>query len=282
MSVTATTWAIEQGRRLKLPVSERMLLIAISERTNGVGFCWPGQKTLADDTGLSARWVQDLAPALERRGLIRIEKVGRSLRYYLVRPNGAYDPAPIPEPASTIKPEPTSGLAVTPYQSPEPSSALIPEPSSAVAVNTGTLHHGYRNPVPLIPEPSSTEPKKEPSKKENQERKEDPPNPPQAGGHEILSPWFAVFWDLYPRKVGKRTAQAAFNAAVNRGNSAEAIVAGLQGYQFHPDPQFQPHPTTWLRGDRWLDEVDSFDPVLRAAGLSPDDFRDRPPGRLLQ
>ena len=85
-------------------------------------------------------------------------------------------------------------------------------------------------------------------------------------------PWFAVFWDLYPRKVGKRTAQAAFNAAVNRGNSAEAIVAGLRGYRFHADTQFQPHPTTWLRGDRWLDEVDSFDPVLRAAGLDPEDF----------
>ena len=27
---------------------------------------------------------------------------------------------------------------------------------------TGTLHHGYRNPVPFIPEPSSTEPKKDP------------------------------------------------------------------------------------------------------------------------
>jgi hypothetical protein len=51
---------------------------------------------------------------------------------------------------------------------------------------------------------------------------------------------------------------------------------------FHADTQFQPHPTTWLRGDRWLDEVDSFDPVLRAAGLRPEDFLDAPPGGLLQ
>ena len=98
----------------------------------------------------------------------------------------------------------------------------------------------------------------------------------------ITPPWFDTFWELYPRKVGKRTAAAAFVAAVNRGNSAEAIVAGLRGYTFHHDPQFQPHPTTWLRGDRWLDEVDSFDPVLRAAGLRPEDFLDAPPGGLLQ
>lgn len=141
-------------------------------------------------------------------------------------------------------------------------------------MDTGTQFRSYRNPVP----PNLR--KNQVRKRTKKERKT--PKPPASRGHEILSPWFAVFWDLYPRKVGKRTAQAAFNAAVNRGNSAEAIVAGLQGYQFHPDPQFQPHPTTWLRGDRWLDEVDSFDPVLRAAGLSPDDFRDRPPGRLLQ
>ena len=109
-----------------------------------------------------------------------MEKRGRLLYYHMVRPNGAYEPA-IPEPASAITPEPTSGLAVTAYQIPEPTSALIPEPTSAFRLDTGNSRQQYRNPVPLIPEVSSAEPKKEP-KKENQERKEDPPNPPQAGG----------------------------------------------------------------------------------------------------
>lgn len=97
----------------------------------------------------------------------------------------------------------------------------------------------------------------------------------------IVETPFEIFWSLYPRKVGKRTAEAAFNAAVNRGNSPEAIVDGLRGQTFAADPQFIPHPTTWLRGDRWLDEVDDFDPVLRAVGLTPEDFRG-PPGGLLQ
>ena len=177
---SGTSWAIDQGRRLGLSVGERILLIALAERANGKGYCWPGQEALALDTGLTARSIRDLAPRLERAGLLRLEKRGRLLYYHMVRPNGAYDPA-IPETASAITPEPTSGLAVTGYQTPEPTSGLTPEPTSGVVSDTGNPRHQYRNSLPLIPEATSAEPKKEP-KKENQERKEDPPNPPKAGG----------------------------------------------------------------------------------------------------
>ena len=140
--------------------------------------------------------------------------------------------------------------------------------------NTGTHFRSHRK---LLP-PNL---RKNQEKRTKKERKT-PPNPPKAGGREILSPLFGQFWDLYPRKVGKRTAEAAFNAAVNRGNKPEAIVAGLRGYTFHHDTQFQPHPTTWLRGDRWLDRGGQLRPVLRATGLRPEDFLDAPKGGLLQ
>ena len=118
---------------------------------------------------------------------------------------------------------------------------------------------------------------------EAERRKEEPPKSPADRGGRVFDPaLFEEFWELYPRKVGKRTAETAFAAAVNRGNEPETIIAGLRAHKFHHDPQFQPHPTTWLRGDRWLDEVDSFDPVLRAVGLRPEDFLDVPPGGLLQ
>jgi hypothetical protein len=69
---------------------------------------------------------------------------------------------------------------------------------------------------------------------------------------------------------------------VNRGHDPADIVAGVERCRFSPETRYQPHPTTWLRADRWLDDEDGFDPVLRAVGLTPEDFLDLPPGGRLQ
>lgn len=78
---------------------------------------------------------------------------------------------------------------------------------------------------------------------------------------------FEEFWRRYPRKVGKGRARGAFDAATRKA-APEAILAGLEAAQFDLDPRYIPHPTTWLHGERWLDEPDG-DPVLIAAGLTP-------------
>lgn len=64
---------------------------------------------------------------------------------------------------------------------------------------------------------------------------------------------FEEFWKLYPRKVGKGKARVAWLKAV-RSASPDVIIAAVQAAQFSPDPEFVPHPSTWLNGERWLDE----------------------------
>ena len=91
---------------------------------------------------------------------------------------------------------------------------------------------------------------------------------------------FEAFWTAYPRKVGKGQARRAFAAAI-RKTTIEAVLAALERAQFNPDPRYQPHPATWLSGERWLDQVDTFDPVLRAAGLTPEDFAETDQPELL-
>jgi hypothetical protein len=64
---------------------------------------------------------------------------------------------------------------------------------------------------------------------------------------------FNDFWTAYPRKIGKRTAEAAFIRACKR-TSAEIVVAAAQRLADDPnlpDPQFIPHATTWLNRDGW-------------------------------
>jgi hypothetical protein len=66
---------------------------------------------------------------------------------------------------------------------------------------------------------------------------------------------FDAFWLIYPRRVGKPKALAAFLKALTRA-SADVILAGAQRLRDDPnrEPQFTPHPTTWLNRDGWEDD----------------------------
>jgi hypothetical protein len=65
---------------------------------------------------------------------------------------------------------------------------------------------------------------------------------------------FDAFWQAYPKRVGKQAAAKAFAAAKKRGATLERIMQGLGRYQWPPDAQFIPHPTTWLNQGRYDDE----------------------------
>lgn len=77
---------------------------------------------------------------------------------------------------------------------------------------------------------------------------------------------FEAFWQIYPRRVGKGQARRAFALALGKVGLS-SLLAALRAYEFDPRERFQPHPATWLNGERWLDEASTHDPVLRAAGV---------------
>ena len=68
---------------------------------------------------------------------------------------------------------------------------------------------------------------------------------------------FEKFWSAYPRKEGKQKARAAFDkVTVSLDVLLEAIEQQKQSAQWSKDGgQYIPHPTTWLNGKRWEDEV---------------------------
>lgn len=65
---------------------------------------------------------------------------------------------------------------------------------------------------------------------------------------------FDQFWTVFPRKVGKRKASAAFAAACRRA-PAERVMEGAKRYAADPNrtDEFTAHPTTWLNRDGWED-----------------------------
>jgi hypothetical protein len=66
---------------------------------------------------------------------------------------------------------------------------------------------------------------------------------------------FDAFWALFPNKVGKPKARAAFPVALRRARGAEAIMAGLQRYiASKPADRQWMNPATFLNQERWDDQ----------------------------
>lgn len=73
--------------------------------------------------------------------------------------------------------------------------------------------------------------------------------------------WFDAFWDLYPRKVNKKKSKEKFLKICKDEKIFNSIMRGLKKQMKSVEWQndggkYIPHPTTWLNGERWLDEVD--------------------------
>jgi hypothetical protein len=72
-------------------------------------------------------------------------------------------------------------------------------------------------------------------------------------------PEFTAFWDCYPRRVAKGAARRAWRNAVKKADPV-LIVAGAREFRAAVEAegreaQFVPHPSTWLNGERWADEI---------------------------
>jgi DNA-binding transcriptional MocR family regulator len=71
--------------------------------------------------------------------------------------------------------------------------------------------------------------------------------------------YFEEFWSRYPRKTGKGQARKAFDSAMKKATLAELMdgldkfVSSSQG----TETRFIAHASTWLNGERWLDEYEA-------------------------
>lgn len=66
---------------------------------------------------------------------------------------------------------------------------------------------------------------------------------------------FRTWWQHYPRKVSKGTAERAYRAAAKKADEATLLTAVQQfaATISGTDPKFVPHAATWLNGERWAD-----------------------------
>lgn len=70
---------------------------------------------------------------------------------------------------------------------------------------------------------------------------------------------FFQWYSFYPRKIARGEAEKAYNQQLKKGYNPQELLAGLNGYNSlikreGTKNKFIPHPATWLRSQRWLDE----------------------------
>ena len=81
----------------------------------------------------------------------------------------------------------------------------------------------------------------------------------QVEGSVVLALAFDAFWAMYPRKVEKAKARQRWGrlTEAKRRAAMEALPLHVAAWEQRGDPQFIPHPTTWLNGQRWEDDPTS-------------------------
>ena len=87
-----------------------------------------------------------------------------------------------------------------------------------------------------------------------------PPQGDDTGDDPSVDDLFARFWKSYPRKVGKANAIKAFSKLKPTAELVDTMIAAIElqckSDQWRRDNgQYIPHPTTWLNGRRWEDEI---------------------------
>lgn len=137
---------------------------------------------------------------------------------------------------------------------PERPSERPLEQSSERPIERSTEPTALRSPLPALRSPSP-----------------DQPVAPDLVAVEVGTPTaypseFETWWELYPRKVGKQKACDAWRKA-KRKVGADALLAAVRTHApvlAAGDPQFVPHPATWLNEGRYDDPP----PTVKPAPLS--------------
>lgn len=256
----------------RVPPSSLRVAIFISKHINRVsGDAWPSMQRLAAETSLPERTVGYAIKALCDFGHLEKRRAGfgRSNRYSIVgdSPEGGTE-------------HPISNSAMG-CQNDEPNSAMgCQNEASNLAMDCRSFwqpvadHSGNG----LPPNPLNETSEEEPS--EYISSPPPTPEPPKAkvkAKAEVEDEGFTEFWRVYPKKVAKAGAVAAWTKA-RKTADPEAIIAGAMRYAAErsgQDPTYTKHPATWLSKGCWEDEAAPPRPPSAPAGRAGMSAKDR-------
>jgi hypothetical protein len=184
-----------------------------------------GERTLAEDFGVSRKLIARLLEVLRRNQMISLSK---SHRYTTI----------------TI-----SNYNV--YQA----SAGAEEPLMEPAREPLSNHRGATE------EPPKKEENKKKKEKERDKEVENPPTPllfdHRTPAKPTIARDFEEWWEQVPIKIAKGDAERAYRKARKHADH-QTLIRGIMRYaaeRIGQERQYTPSPARWLNGRRWLDEA---------------------------
>lgn len=85
---------------------------------------------------------------------------------------------------------------------------------------------------------------------------------PPTNNHQLNGYHFEDFYNLYPNKKGRASAEKSYKRVIDKGTDHDDLMKGLERYledikANKTEKQFIAHPATWLNQGRWDDEYDT-------------------------
>ena len=219
----------------KLPDKSRLLYGLISSMCNHKGYCWARNETLMGYLGeCSERTLQRHLKSLQDIGAIRVEEGqgGSGVQRKIYITDVPHNP----DKNDGVNPDKNDGV------NPDKNDGVTPSKMSPRIITN--------NNTPIVP-------------------KGDKSNDP------MDDPLFEEFWNEYGYKVKRKTAERAWNKlhVSDHPGLFDAIMAGLARAKASRQWQdgYAPHPSTWLNGERWKDEIpDAPQPMTTANQTTPE------------
>ena len=238
--------------------NEKLLLLALADFSNDDGVCFPSYKTLEAKTSMNRGSVSKWLTSLEDRGLLLRAKRKRkngsnSSNKYLLFPGELFNK--LDEEDKEFFDQSLEN--VLPDHSLENELPTVEQSLEVELVGSLEVELPYEPSLLNAPLSNLTITKKE--------------------------EMFDSFWEVYPRKEGKKKAKEAFLNPKNfkRMPCMNAIIGAviLQSMTKQWEDGFIPHATTWINGHRWEDEVqlsdtDKIKAIAEHEGKSFSEVRD--------
>lgn len=236
MSVKVSSWVWEHS---KAKGNDRLVLLCIADIANDQGEALSharSQSFIQRKTKLSRTAVRDRIKSLVALGELEVvgQGSGRSQTGYRVLMRGS-ESGPLDAPTTAPESDPQrDGQTTLRGSVSDPQGDSEPTPHHPVLIPSSPVLTSSA-PLALVPDPEHSP-----------------------------DDLFEMFWKSYPRKIDKKKAKRAFLKALKSATVAE-IGGGLKRWKPYwavRDPEFVPHPTTWLNGERWNDPVPESKPSM--------------------
>lgn len=226
----------------------KAVLHALADHARGLG-CQVSNSRLQKATAFKERAIRNALRELEAKGLISTdERWGEASAYRILMPASTAISAFSAEEATASTPASRAPLAPAPDADsprrvvPPPAAPDADPPAFRAAPPAPDAPKLSTNILPTLSLSPPISPDK-PASARSGRRSGD-------GEPEGFAEWYAI----YPRHVDRQGAAKAFPAACRKAGGREALMRLTKAHRFNPEPQFIPHPSTWLRNARWLDQ----------------------------